>query len=409
MAAKTKKTLNDQNIKGLESAPKGKRYIAWDALQPFFGVIVTDNGSKTFGVSAKLPGETNTTFLRIGKVGAIGLAAARKTAVEWLRMISEDNKDPRTVVHAEEAELAKEVAADDRGRFCNVVTKFVAFKALTKKPHYVAQMKAYLETHCLPAWGGRHIKTITAEDIGVLVEQVCENNGSGASRALLSAIKTMSRWAAGKGIMTVSAAQLISPKEAIGEKVVRENPLTSEQLKKIWNAARLLGTPLGQIMRMLILTGCRLNEVAEGKWDEVDFKAKTWTIPKERMKMGKPHTIPLTEIMIEVLRSLKHGNADFMFSLNDGKSPYRVQSRAKGYVNDVVGFSGWVNHDLRHTMRTRVAELGVLPHVAEKMIAHTKKGYDHHDYKAEVCTGFELWHTEVARIVGWTPMIRRVA
>jgi integrase len=186
--------------------------------------------------------------------------------------------------------------------------------------------------------------------------------------------------------------------------------LEREQLKKIWNAQRLLGAPLGQIMRLLILTGCRLNEVALAQWSEIDLKAKVWTIPAKRMKMKKPHAIHLTDIMVDVLRSLKRGTAgDYVFSINDGKSPYRVQSRAKAYVNDVVGFSNWVNHDLRHTMRTNCSSLGVAPHVAEKMIAHTKKGYDHHDYKDEMRDGFSKWHGEVARIVGWSPKLKLVA
>lgn len=406
---KIKLTLNDQNIKGLKPAKPGTRYDAWDIVVPGFSVRVTDQASKTFSVSGRLFNEPTARRFTIGKVGTIALAAARETARDYLKLLSE-KKDPRTVEHAKDTALKQEVAADDRGQFRNALAKFLAFKQDQIRPAYHKQMTAYLQDHCLPLWGDRQIKTITTQEIGLLIENVFDNNGKGAARVMLSAIKTMFRWAAGKGLTIGSAAELISPKQAIGEKVVREHPLANDELKKIWNAQRLLGSPLGQIMRILILTGARLNEVAQGDWSEIDLKARTWTIAAARMKMKKPHVIHLTDIMIEVLRSLKRGTeGDYLFSLTDGKTPYHVGTRAKEYVVDTAGFNGWVNHDLRHTMRTRVAELGVLPHVAEKMIAHTKKGYDHHDYRADMRAGFELWHTEVARIVGWAPMIRRVA
>jgi integrase len=416
--AKIKKTLNDQNIKGLESAPAGKRYYAWDAAQPFFGVRVTDNGSKSYGVSAKLPGASNTTFLTIGKVGTIGLAAARKTAAEYLCLASE-GKDPRTVEHAKDTALAKEVADDNDGRFRNVLADFLETKEGEIKNY--GKMKRTLETNCLPVWGDRQFSSITAKEIADLVRSVIRSakqkerskTGKAAGRALLSFIKTMGVWAVSNGRATISAAQIVVPEHVVGAKVKGKRTLSADELKKVWSATRYLNAPEQQIFRMLILTGCRLNEVIQATWSETgDLRGRCWTIPAERMKGGVPHVVPLTDMMIEVLKSLKRGaEGDYIFSVTDGATPYGAPARAKKRLNELCGFSNWVTHDLRRTMRTMVSPLGIKRHIAEEMLAHVQPGvvgtYDLHEYLDEKRDGFERWNAELARIAG--PQLKVVA
>jgi integrase len=276
-------------------------------------------------------------------------------------------------------------------------------------------MTNYLKRCCLPLWKDRQFASITAEEIATAVRDCRNTSGKGAGRALLSAIKTLSVWAGSNGKAIGSAASIIVAKDVVGKKLSRERVLTSEELKKVWNGAALLGTPHCQVIRLLILSGCRLNEVAQAKWSEIgDLRGRCWTIPKERMKMGEAHAIPLTDMMIEVLRSLPRGTkGDCIFSVNNGKSPNQFQSRAKARITEAADIAAWVTHDLRRTMRTKCSPLGIPRHIAEEMIAHARPGvvgiYDLHEYLDEKRDGFERWNNEVARIVGWKPMIRRAA
>ena len=69
-----------------------------------------------------------------------------------------------------------------------------------------------------------------------------------------------------------------------------------------------MGYPYGPLYRLLLLTGLRLSEVSEASWDEFDFDERVWTIPAARMKKtgseAKPHMVPLTDAMLEVIETL---------------------------------------------------------------------------------------------------------
>jgi integrase len=411
MADKIKKTLNDDNIAALKAAPKGKRYDAWDVTVPGLSVRVTDSGAKTYCVTGKLPNEATARRFTMERVGIRPLDDIHDVAREWLRLISK-GKDPRIVVRAAEATIVKEATADAENMFRSILTQFLAHKKQNVSRDFHQQLEAYLNTHCLPLWGDRQIGTITTKEMSQLVRRIASTR-KGAAKALLTAIKTLFAWAASNGYTVGSAASIIVFADTVGTKGVRDRPLSVSELKAVWDGAVQLSAQFCAIIRMLILTGCRLNEVVDAKWSEIDLRGKLWTIPKERMKMGEKHVIPLTDMMIEVLLSVPRGAGDCVFSINDGRSPNKFQSKAKSLINTASGVKNWVTHDLRHTMRTMCSPLGIRNHIAEEMIAHAQPGvqgiYDHHEYLDEKGEGFRLWNAEVARIVGWERKVIKLA
>jgi integrase len=363
-------------------------------------------------VTGRLFNEATARRFTIGKVGVITLADARDTARYWLKLLS-DKQDPRTIEHATETKLTKEVTDIEGRRFCNVLAAFIAHKNGEIKKDYHRQMTNYLKRCCLPIWKNRLYPSITAEDIATLVRDCRSASGKGASRTLLSAIKTLDSWACSNGKATSSAAAIVNAKDVCGEKALRERDLTPAELKKVWTAARYIeNKPEGAVYRLLILTACRLNEVAKAKWTEIDLEAKLWTIPKGRMKMKKVHTIPLTAMMITVFKSMKRGTAgDHIFSNNGGKTPVRMSYRVKNRMDAASKVTDWRNHDLRRTVRTLCSPLGMSEEVCERMLAHVKDDpYNKHQYLNEKRDGFERWNAELARIVGpQLTVVRRAA
>lgn len=155
--------------------------------------------------------------------------------------------------------------------------------------------------------------------------------------------------------------------------------------------------PYGPIYRLLLLSGLRLNEVADATWSEFDLPKGIWTIPASRMKgkngKARPHSVPLTADILAILGSLPRFNGGaYLFSTTSGESPVWVTDKVKRRLDAVmldilresarkrgddpakVKLPAWVNHDLRRTLRLRLSELRVSADVAEAVLAHLKPG-----------------------------------
>jgi integrase len=144
------------------------------------------------------------------------------------------------------------------------------------------------------------------------------------------------------------------------------------------------------------------------RWSEVDFNAKVWTIPPERYKSGQEHRVPLCPDALAVLQALpRFRRGDHALSTSFGLRPagvwsdvkdrldrkmlrtLRALARTRGDDEDAVRLPGWVNHDLRRTLRSRLSALRVPDVVAEMALGHARRGiagvYDRHKYLDERC------------------------
>jgi integrase len=144
------------------------------------------------------------------------------------------------------------------------------------------------------------------------------------------------------------------------------------------------------------------------RWHEINND--WWTIPAARAKNGRAHRVPLTALTLELLEqaSILTGNSAFVFPSprpNGKDKPIEVRSlsRAIDRKYEVLGAEKFVPHDLRRSVRTRLAELGVDDVVAERVLNHTLQGiarvYNRHDYDAEKRAALEKWERRLRRII----------
>jgi integrase len=151
------------------------------------------------------------------------------------------------------------------------------------------------------------------------------------------------------------------------------------------------------------LTGQREREVADMRWSEVDFDKRLWTVPASRMKGGRAHEVPLSPAAIELLRALPRFTGACIFTTTGGAKPINGFGKAKVRIDKLSGVGGWVIHDLRRTMRTRLSALPVQDLVRELAIAHAKPGlhkvYDQHAYQDEKRECLDLWERRLLSIV----------
>jgi integrase len=182
--------------------------------------------------------------------------------------------------------------------------------------------------------------------------------------------------------------------------------LGDDELRRVWRAAGTTDYPYGPLVRLLILTGQRRDEIAGARWSEIDLAAGVMTIGAERMKAKAAHAVPLTPRAVEILASLpRFAAGDFVLSGQTGGRPFSGFSKAKVRLDREIGdMPAFTLHDLRRTVRTRLAELGVTPFIGELVIGHAQRGvhavYDLHRYDAEKLDALQRWERKLLAIVG---------
>lgn len=207
-------------------------------------------------------------------------------------------------------------------------------------------------------------------------------------------------------------------KELISENVIkglklppppssRQRILEDDELAACWTASERLEYPMRDVYRLLILTGMRKMEVAEMTWSEIDLKAATWTIPGERTKNKREHVVDLSPQAIQCFNGLHHHlGTDLVF-------PFKVESKFQfarllldEHMTIIRGKQApaWRTHDLRRTVASGMAGLGVSPYVADRCINHVTgtavmRTYQRHEFRAERKAAFAVWGAHVERLV----------
>jgi integrase len=183
----------------------------------------------------------------------------------------------------------------------------------------------------------------------------------------------------------------------------RERVLSDVELGAVWNAASD-DSEYGKISRLLILTAQRRQEVVSMSWDELDPQTGTWRIPGERAKNHRSHQLILPKAAWDLIKQVPHRH-NIPFLSGDYRG-FVSWSRSKDDLDERCKIKPWVVHDLRRTAATRMAELGVAPHVIDAVQNHVsgyKTGvravYIKSTYQKETAKALELWAGELRRVV----------
>jgi integrase len=178
----------------------------------------------------------------------------------------------------------------------------------------------------------------------------------------------------------------------------RSRILNDAELAKIWSACG--DDDYGRIIRLLALTGQRRDEVGGMRWDELNLGKAEWTIPSARTKNSREHSLPLAP---QALALLPPANGrEWLFGR--GSRGFQGWSIAKARLDQWTGIEFRV-HDLRRTVATGMANLGVLPHVIEAVLNHVgghRAGvagiYNRATYAKEMREALEAWADHVAEL-----------
>ena len=213
-------------------------------------------------------------------------------------------------------------------------------------------------------------------------------------------LSSLFSWAMRKGL---AAANPVIAAEMRRERS-RDRVLTDSELATVWNTLR--DTDFDDILRLLILTGARAAEIGLLRWDEISFDLGVISLSGERTKNGRPFEIPMTEPMCAILQRRSQSRVgDWVFGRTDSHG-FLGWGKCKARLDAKLGnIPHWTIHDLRRTAATRMADIGILPHVIEACLNHVSghKGgiagvYNRSLYRGEKAQALAQWAAHVLAV-----------
>lgn len=396
--------INKTNVDNL--LPGAAEVLLWDDRIAGFGCKVMPTGAKSYLFQYRLGGRAGRTRrVTIGKHGGLTPDAARKEA-ERLAVLVSQGIDPQQLKQ-DNARKAVDLA------FKGYAQTFVddCLKVRWKRSHKDGD--ALLRLYAIPVLGNKPLHEINRADIRAVLAKA--KGKVATSRNLFAVLRRLFRWAVSQGDLDVSPIMGMEPPPL---PVKRDRVLSDEELTLAWKGSDLLGYPFGPFVRLLILTGQRLEEVSGLEWHELDKDKALWSLPADRAKNGNATLVPLSPLAVAELNALaKRANRKdgwprkgFVFSTT-GETSISGHSRAKRRLDremdklkpkDAPAIPLWRYHDLRRTLATGMQRLGVRFEVTEAIMNHVsgaKSGvagvYQLHDWGPEKKAALKAWSDHV--------------
>lgn len=377
-------SISKRSVDAFRCGAGKDREILWDTELAGFGVIAFPTGKKVYCIQYRKDGRSRRS--RIGEHGRLTPDEARSQAKRHLGRV-EEGADPIADRQAARAVRTLREVADD----------FLSLHVATKrKPRTRDGYKGLLDLHILPAFGNRRMKDLRRSDIARLHLKISKTSPGAANRciALISAIWN---WAARRDEVKFAdnPAKGIEKNPEEG----RERYLSGAELARLGDALReaeTIGLPYrvdpnnpkskhgpkeGQrrppldpfavaALRLLILTGARLREILDAKWDYVDLERAMMHLPDS--KTGKK-TLYLSAPALEVLANLPRiDDNPFLIAGENPSAPRADLKKPWNAIRRATGLDDVRIHDLRHSFASVGAGASLGLPVIGKLLGHSQ-------------------------------------
>jgi integrase len=278
--------------------------------------------------------------------------------------------------------------------FCEIAKAYLESVKRLRSWH---QIESRMRCHIIPKLGNKPIGGVTRADVVEFLDSLERKQGLRHQiNRCRETLRAIFAFAIERELITVNPVIGVSKRKV---EIPRDRTLSTDELATLWRAIDKLPELPRAYFRVVLLTGARRNEVGRMDWAEVDLAAALWRLPAERNKSARPFEIPLSAPVVETLRMLPR-LGPLVFTLN-GKQPMTLHP----WIERVRRDAGLINarlHDLRRTMRTGMAELGIPFEIAERVLNHAMPGlhavYNRHNYLAEKRRALQLWAEHVLAI-----------
>jgi integrase len=381
--------LNKTTIRSL-ALPDGKcDHIFFDDALPGFGVRLRAGGSRRYVLQYDIGGKTRK--MSLGSPAELDPGKARETARDLLASIRLGG-DPAGERSEARARVAETVGAE--------LPRYLAQKAVRSSTR--RELERYLLRYARPLHN-RAVAAVSRRDVASLLQEVASANGGASANKLRKALSALYAWLISEGLAETNP---VAGTNRAPENGPRERVLDDHEIRLVWQHAG--SDQYGAIIRLLMLTGSRREEIGDLRWSEIDFEQATILLPSWRTKSDRPHLIPLSGPVLAILRSRPRVGSDgqpstFVFGTAErGFQDWSGSKRdldARLTAANGAPLPGWRVHDLRRTLSTKAHDdLDIAPHIVEAILAHKgghKRGvagvYNWAEYRKQKREALDAW------------------
>jgi integrase len=380
---------------------------------------VSPGGTKTFYLIYSRPGSSRRRRLKLGNYPDLSLASARSKAREN-RVAVQEGQDP-----AREREAAKaQMTVKD------LVDTYIMREAVKKRSSY--DITRRLNNDVSAVIGDVPLSVLHKRDVTRCIDRVVDRGAPVEASRLFATLRAMLRWAVARGDLDHNVAEGMKPP---AEPRVRDRVLSTTEIRTLWTSLPSAAMDEGtrRLIRLCLITGQRVGEIAGMRTDEIDLEGGVWTLPPERTKNSRRHVLPLPTMAIDVIKlqlddvrerekRLQKPEVPWVFpsptldgyftSAAMARAVARQRSNPDTQANTLIlGIEPWTLHDLRRTMATHLEEAGVSPFVIGHLLNHvsvtrasvTSRVYARYDYSSEKKQALDLWAARLAGIIEGNP------
>jgi integrase len=323
------------------------------------------------------------------------LANARDVAAAWRRKVAEGNDPALERLQREDEARAEKTLGE-------LADAYLAHCESWMKPRTIDGTRRHLTIHWKPL-RPYPAHAVTADTVADRLQEIEKAHGPVARNRARSTLSAMFAWAVGERVCKLVKINPVVGTVTTKESAGRERVLSDAELGAIWNATA--DTDYGRIVRLLMLTACRRDEIGKlGRAEVVLDDSPRIALPGSRTKNRRAHDVPLAPTAVSVVKAaLMAAGESFVFGRSD--TGFSGWSASKGRLDAAAGIAEeWDLHDLRRTAATRMADLGVQPHVIEALLNHIsghKAGvagiYNRSTYGAEKSAALVLWAAHILK------------
>jgi integrase len=337
---------------------------------PSLQCVVSENGTKSWRLFYRLPGSLKRHSMSLGRLPGVSLADARKLANEKLALAA-DGKDPKAELHARVA--ARDLAVRE------AVALYLDWCRSNNAVKTWESKRSAFAVHFLPVFGKRPLVDVSRRALSGIFDGL--STMPATRRQLYLYLNHFLGWCVERDYLSNNPLiGFASPKPI----ATRERVLSDKELSDLFKQAGVTAT----IAKLCLLTAQRRGSVEAMRWDQIDSKAKTWTIPGANMKSSKLHVVPLSPRAVALLRSLPKLTGPYVFGVGSaGQKPFAGTSNGFEGLRRELGKPDWRLHDLRRTAVTLAQRQGCSLDAIRALTQHKPSGvigvYARHAFEDE--------------------------
>ncbi|MGH6697612.1 tyrosine-type recombinase/integrase [Sphingopyxis sp.] len=376
----------------------------WDTEVKGFGVKITPAGKRVYILQYRLGGAgTKTQRYTIGQHGTWTPDAAEREAKRLLALVDQ-GKDP-----ADDKRQRVREATDLT--FNAVADRFETLEVPKRWPKSGGFVKDALRLHLRPKLGKRPLPAIKGQEVVALLDDL--KGGQAMRRNVYAVVHRLFRWSLGRGEIDRNPLEGVEAPKPVAS---RDRVLSDNELRMVWLASEELGATFGALVRLLLLTGQRRDEVAGLEWSELDRSRSEWILPAARAKNGREHLVPLSPQVVAEFDALAGGETwprkCYVLTTDAGKSRVSGFSKAKrkldGEIADLIEDDAppvqpWRFHDLRRSVATGLQRLRIPSDWIEAVQNRRKAGmagtYQRYAFADEKREALQTWGGHVASLL----------